>query len=273
MTQIARRRNPRGVAPGTIALTRAKVIALAAAAPLLGAAAWLWPEVPHWRPGGTASTQASSVTYLPRPLACPASGTGPRTGIAIIGDSHVAGGRMGEEGTPFGAVLESALGGEVPVMLSGIGGGTAADGERRWRGRDLGRGRDLARPGLVILAFGTNDAAPRGWLRDKTPVALTDFKASLTRQITHWRTRGHDVVLLAPPPGGSAAITGRLEPYRMATREVGEALGTAVLDPADSFAACPSAQPVLVRDALHLNARGHQCLGTWLAHQFCPPTG
>lgn len=250
------------MAPGTIALTRAKVIALAVAAGMLGAVAWLWPELPKWRPGGTASTRASSVAHLPRPLACPAVGSG----IAIIGDSHVAGSRMGEDGKPFGAVLESALGVPVRVTLRGAGGATAADGERRWRGRDL------ADTDLVILAFGTNDAAPRGWLRDKTPVALADFKASLTRQITQWRARGHAVVLLAPPPGGSAAITARLEPYRMANREVGEALGTAVLDPADAFAGCPSAQPVLVRDALHMNARGHHCLGTWLAHQFCPPT-
>ncbi|MFM7404168.1 MAG: SGNH/GDSL hydrolase family protein [Erythrobacter sp.] len=249
------------MATGTMVLRHATTIWLALAAVLLGLVAWLWLELPHWRAGGTASTSVSSVTYLPHPLACPAKGSR----IAIIGDSHVAGSQSGAGAAAFGAVLESRLGRKITVSRYGIGGATAADGESRWRGRDL------PETDVVILALGTNDAAPRGWLRDKTPAKLTDFSGSLNRQIALWRARGHAVMLLAPPPGGSAAITARLEPYRQATRDLGRQLGIAVLDPADAFAACRPAQPMLSRDALHMNARGHQCLGTWLAHQFCPP--
>ena len=262
MTQFAHRRNPRGVTSRTYSLTRVKAIALTAAALVLGLTAALWQEIPHWRIGGSRSTASSSVAYLPEKLTCPDDAAA----IAVIGDSHVAGSRMESSGAPFGAVLAQRLGRRVKVALYGAGGATAIRGEQRWRERDL---PDAS---LVILAYGTNDAAPRGWLRDKTPVALTEYRASLARQIVGWRTGGRDVVLLAPPPGGSAAITARITPYRRAAHDVGRMLGIAVLDPADAFASCPAAQPVLANDALHMNAAGHQCLGTWLAHKFCPPT-
>ncbi len=261
MTQFAHGRNPRDVTKPANSLTRAKAIALAAAALVLGALVVLWPEVPQWRLGGTRSSPASSASRDAHALACPQAGTG----IAIIGDSHVAGGRMEETGAPFGAVLEEALPDGVTVQLYGIGGATAADGEQRWGARDL------ANAGPVILAFGTNDAAPRGWLRDKQPVPLAAYKASLARQIANWRARGHDVALLAPPPGGSAAIAARIAPYRLAASDVGRNVGAPVFDPADAFAACPAEQPVLTFDALHMNASGHRCLGKWLAHQICPP--
>jgi hypothetical protein len=77
------------------------------------------------------------------------------------------------------------------------------------------------------------------------------------------------VILLAPPPAGSKAIATRLAPYREAARDVGREMEVAVLDPADAFADCPSAQPVLVRDALHMNEAGHRCLGNWLARRLC----
>ena len=221
----------------------------------------VWPEVPQWRSGGTMSMPASSVALLPRPLACPPAGTT----IAILGDSHVAGSRMGGSGAAFGSVIEQTLGNRVNVTSHGIGGATALDGEQSWRERDL------PQADVVMLAYGTNDAAPRGWLSDKTPVPLTDFKASLTRQIASWHARGKDVVLLAPPPGGSRAMAERIAPYRRAVSEAARASGAAVHDPADAFASCPADQPVLTRDALHLNGAGHKCLGIWLAHQFCPP--
>lgn len=244
-------------------MTRARVVALAIAAVALGLLAVLRHEVPQWRSGGTESISASSVAVLPLKLACPPNGAN----IAILGDSHVAGSRMQGAGAAFGVAMEEALAGRVQVTSYGIGGETAIGGERRWRGRDL-PGTDL-----VILAYGTNDAAPRGWLRGKTAVLPSDFKAALTRQVAGWRERGKDVVVLAPPPGGSLAIAGRIAPYRQAASDAARALGVAVLDPADAFASCPQAQPVLTYDALHMNGAGHACLGKWLGHQFCPAPG
>jgi lysophospholipase L1-like esterase len=241
-------------------MTRAGRIALACAALTLGAVAALWQELPQWRIGGTRSMAASSVTHRPGPLACPADGTT----IAVIGDSHVAGGRMGGAGAPFAVVLEHALGGRVAVVRRGVGGHTAAMGEATWATRGL-PDADLA-----IIAYGTNDAAPRGWLRNKKPVGPVAYKASLLRQIAGWRARGAQIILLAPPPGGSPAIAARLAPYRKATRDVGRAAGVTVLDPAVGFGTCSGSEPVLAYDALHMNAGGHECLGQWLARQLCP---
>jgi len=237
-----------------------KAIGLGLAAVLAGLGIALRDEVPHWRSGGSDAVATASVGHMPQPLACPNAGTR----IAIIGDSHVAGSRMEPDGMPFAGVLEQALAGRITAMRLGVGGETAAGAEQR------ARSRDLAGFDGIMLMLGTNDAAPRGWLRGKQPVPLTAFRASLTRQIAGWRARGLDVVLLAPPPGGSPAIAARLRPYREAVRDVGRASGVAVLDPADAFVSCPADAPLLIRDALHMNAAGHRCLGQWLAQRLCP---
>lgn len=227
---------------------------------LLALAAPLWPEVPRWRFGGTKSVATASVSYGTGSIACP----GPDARIAIFGDSHVAGARMSDPGgKPFGEVLEAALDGRAKVALHGVGGITAQMGEARWA---------TTRPDArtIILAYGTNDAAPRGWLSERSAVPLTAFTASLGRQVVRWRGERREVILLAPPPAGSAAIMRRLSPYREAIRDLGESLEAAVLDPADAFASCPQAEPLLVRDALHMNAAGHRCLGEWMARKLCP---
>ena len=225
----------------------------------LGLVAALWQEWPSWRPGGTGSVPAASVGWAAGGVTCPDDGAV----IALFGDSHVAGSRM-TGGLPFGAVMQQSLSGRVTVLPYAVGGHTAAKGEARWEGSE-------AAADIVILAYGTNDAAPRGWLRDKRPVPVAAFRASLMRQIAKWRAPDRQVILIAPPPGGSAAIMQRLRPYRQAMRATGQAAHVPVLDPADAFADCPGDQPVLGYDALHMNAAGHQCLGEWLARQVCPP--
>lgn len=263
LTQNLYRRNSQSVQTLQTPMTGRRAFVLVFTIVLTGLASLLWPEVPAWRIAGTHSTPASSVGFANGPLGCPRAGAK----IAVIGDSHVAGSRISNGGgKAFGQVFALALGGRVTVNLHGVGGHTAAMGEQKWRERDL-PGTDL-----VILAFGTNDAAPRGWLRGKQPVAIAAYSTALGHQITRWRARGQRVVLLAPPPGGSSAITARLQPYRRAARNVGRTNELTVLDPADAFASCPALQPVLGRDALHMNAAGHRCLGLWLARQFCPAT-
>lgn len=225
----------------------------------LGLLAVLWNEIPRWRAGGADPVATPSVKWGAELLHCPEN----RGRIAIFGDSHVTGDRT-EQGTmPFGKVLESRLAGGIRVALHGVGGDTAMIGEQRWLGG--GAGGDL-----VILAYGSNDAAPRGWLRSKRPVGIEAFAGSLQRQINHWRSEGSSVALLAPPPGGSKAIAARMAAYRTAVMSVGKANGVPVMDPADAFAGCGTAAPMLGYDALHMTAAGHACLGEWLASQLCP---
>jgi lysophospholipase L1-like esterase len=226
---------------------------------LLGGMMLFWNEIPRWRTGGSTPVAAASVTWGKDLLECPAN----TAAITFFGDSHVSGERSGPNARPFGSVLEQQLSGKAKVTLHGVGGDTSLMGEQRWL-------RGMAGGDLVILAFGSNDAAPRGWMRGKRAVAIADFKQSLQRQIDHWRGRGARVALLAAPPGGSAAIMARVVPYREATLELGKANQVAVLDPGDAFATCKSGPPILGYDALHMTAAGHACLGTWLAKQVCP---
>ena len=219
----------------------------------------LWDEVPNWRPGGVKTVAAASVSYQSNAPECASRDLH----IAIFGDSHVEGIRMGSPGEPFGTVLQGALGGGARVELYGVGGEKAEGGERRWRSNDTAAG-------IIMIGYGTNDSAPRGWLSDKVPVPLTEFKASLARQVLHWQAKERKVYLIAPPPLGAKAMMQRLTPYRNAVKEVGEELAVSVLDPADAFAQCADQQPLLVMDAVHMKPAGHQCLGEWMAKQLCP---
>jgi lysophospholipase L1-like esterase len=193
---------------------------------------------------------------------CPSAGEV----IELRGDSHVAGSRMGvpagTTGRAYPQVMQEQFAFPVKVIASGVGGFTAPMAEQHWRNSSA-QGR------IVMLAFGTNDAAPRGWLAAKQPVPVASFRASLTRQLARLRSQGARPALIAPPPAGSEAMNERIAPYRQAVAAVGKATGTPVFDPAEAIAGCADQQPLLVHDALHFNQAGHQCIGTWLARAIC----
>lgn len=222
----------------------------------------LWPEVPAWNNGGSNSLGAHSLTSVRGPLPCPRAGTR----IAIFGDSHVAGRRKdsaaGDE-LAFGDVLRTVLNETVSVERYGIGGHTADMGATHWLDRDI-------KADIVFIAYGTNDAAPRGWLSNRRAVPLPVFKAKLAQHVDHWISTGAASILILPPPGGSRAIGRRLEPYRQAVAQMSAERNITVLDPAEAFAECSADEPLLTTDALHLNGDGHRCLGRWLARKLCP---
>lgn len=220
-------------------------------------------EIPQWGGGGTRSVVMATVDQNSDLLTCPEPGSS----IAFHGDSLVAGGRMGEGADPsrdaYVHVLARHFGDGVSVEQRGWGGATAEMGAQRWNNPELSGD-------IVVIAFGSNDAAMRGWLSTKEPVPLDDFAASLTRQVQFWRGEGRLVALMPPPPPGSDAMAERLAPYRETVAALGEQLDVAVLDPAGAFAQCEASGPLLTRDALHMNVAGHQCVGEWLVEQFCP---
>jgi len=218
----------------------------------------LWSELPAWRLGGAVSRTAVTVGLDPPGSLCPVG----FDRIELRGDSLVIGARMGGKGSPYGAVLAQELGGGVEVLLRGRGGATAADGEAMWR-------QASTDSDIVLLAYGTNDAATRGWLTGKRPVALRQFRESLLRHIRQARASGAQVGLIAPPPVGTRAMAERLQPYRLVVARLGREEGVPVFDPAEAFAGCRKREPLLSRDALHLNAAGHACLGGWLARELC----
>jgi lysophospholipase L1-like esterase len=213
-------------------------------------------EFPAWRFGGASSRFATPVGFnAPGSLCPPAWQT-----IELRGDSLVTGSRMGV-GEPYGAVMAQAFGG-VAVRLRGRGGATAADGEAQWR-------ESRVDGDILLLAYGTNDAAVRGWMGGKTPVPVRSFRESMLSHIHQAQARGANVGLIVPPPTGSVAMMDRLQPYRLEVQRIGRKEGIPVFDPAEAFSRCRSEEPLLAGDALHLNPAGHACLGRWMAQRLC----
>jgi len=154
---------------------------------------------------------------------------------------------------PFCRWLGEALGGSVAITIRAIGGQTAGEGLAQWQ--DAGSGD------FVIVMYGTNDAAPRGWLSgDRVPPA--NYAKALTAMIQQHRAQGAEVLVLAPLPAGATGIERRVAPYRAAARAAAVAGGAAFLDPVEAF---PQDAVVLTSDALHLSANGQKLLGQWLA--------
>ena len=232
--------------------------AIVVIAPLVGLA---YLELPRWTMSGSASRAVASISYDPPGTICP---QGWQT-VELRGDSHVIGSRMptgNGAAAPYGVVLAQALGGGVTAQLRGHGGATAADGALR--------SHDTPPAGeILLLAYGTNDAAVRGWIGGKAPVPLTSYRANLRRQIDLATKAGARVGLIAPPPASSPAMMARLQPYRQTLLRIGQEEGVPVFDPAEAFAQCRNQEPLLTLDGLHLNQAGHRCLGRWLARRLC----
>jgi len=232
----------------------------------LAAAAWLgMTEAPHWQGDGTRAILGPPLNAVNAEQLDPAS----FARIRIEGDSNVLADHLprladGSRPPAFGAVLERAGKGRLAVVVRGTGGDTAAMGARRWAATS-------APADLVILVYGTNDADPRGLLSRRQATPLPEYTAVMRRLIRRHRARGATVLVLGPLAGGSWAIARRLDPYRRAARSAAVAEGASFLDSRTAFAECSAAGPLLTRDALHLNARGHACLGRWLAERLSPP--
>jgi len=227
------------------------VVALAALAALVA----LWPEIPRWSGDGTRALGHEPLS----PLATRLPPVTPGARVLCQGDSNVRG--KPAVAMPFCAELARLAG--LRVELRGHGGDTTAAGAARWATASNAEHP----PAIVILLYGSNDAAPRAWLGRRRPVPLAEFRAALAHLAAAHAARGADVLILAPPPAGSPAMERRLQPYRLAAREAAAEAHCAFLDPAPAFAPA-DAQPALRRDALHLNQRGHHALGQWLARQF-----
>jgi lysophospholipase L1-like esterase len=212
----------------------------------------LWPEVPRWSGDGA---RAIGHDPLP-PLAEQRLALSRGGGVLCQGDSNVRG--KPRVAVPFCTEFGLATG--LKAELRGHGGDTTAEGAERWR--DQG----TTPADLVILLYGTNDAAPRSWLGGHMPVPPDRYRDALAALAISHREHGALVLVLAPLPAGSPAMERRLQPYRAAARAAAAHSGSLFLDPAPAFAA-PAAQPALRRDGLHLNQRGHRALGQWLARQ------
>ena len=218
-----------------------------------GVAAWTG-EVPCWTSGGTRMVLPTVLATAPDTrIVLPSSGT-----ILFVGDSNTAGSRVGGIANAYPAVFRDGLSTGQQVKVHAFGGATTAD--------------LLARPlpdGPVDLAFvmlGTNDAAPRGWMSSKHPLSLRTYRANLLALIGRLGQKHARIVVLAPPPLGSSAMARRLDPYRVAARDVARETASQFRDTAAAFVSEPGAD-FLQRDAVHLTQEAQHELGLWLFAQ------
>lgn len=168
------------------------------------------------------------------------------------GDSNTGGTRV-PPGKAWPERLAALLGEGRRVVNLGRGGATVADALPA-----RGQAGDIA-----ILCFGSNDAAPRGWLRPwRRPVPPARYEAMLAALAAAHARSGAQVLVLAPPPVGSEAMARRIAPYRLAARRAAIIAGVSFADPA---AALAGLDVPLQHDALHLDAEAHAALARWLA--------
>lgn len=215
---------------------------------LAGALAWSG-EVPRWTIGGSQIVgRPPLAAFGPAPLQLPANAH-----LVLRGDSNALGSRLAAGQQPFGALLAQRL--SIEVLAQG--GATASDGLALWPPRQ--------RADLCIIAFGSNDAAPRGLLSRREPQPITTFEHALGALIEQCRQSSARVLVLAPWPSGSAAMERRIQPYRLATRRVAMASQVSFRDPAEAFDGASDKPTLLTHDALHLNGAAHRKVADWLA--------
>lgn len=206
-------------------------------------------EVPNWEVGG-------ALPVGTKPLAANGGRISLSRGDLVVfeGDSNTAGERVGGENHAFPEQFRLASGESLRVENRARGGATVVT----WTPRPTQGAR------LVILMFGSNDAAPRGMFSDRMAVPHSTFRSRLRSAITRYQKEGAQVLVLAAPPAGAKAMDERIAPYRLAARQVAQSSGAIFRDPAEAFATSPS-QPPLQYDALHLTKAGHRALAEWLA--------
>ncbi|MET3724090.1 SGNH/GDSL hydrolase family protein [Sphingomonas trueperi] len=222
-----------------------------------------WRFVPAFRWGGAAMVGAGQpLAALGGTLAVPRGGT-----IVCEGDSLTYGAqRRGGSvpaingagakrvATPFPETLARALGEQVRVVNHGYPADTTAMGVRRWASEP--------RADLVVLMYGTNDANPRGW---RHAVPIDAYRATLAGLVRRHVTAGAQVLVLAPPPAGTAYAAKAIAPYREAARAAAAAEGVAFADPA---AFLQGLAVPLQADGLHLRAEAAARIGEGIARRI-----
>ncbi|WP_240624656.1 SGNH/GDSL hydrolase family protein [Aurantiacibacter odishensis] len=178
--------------------------------------------------------------------------------IIAVGDSNTRGSLSGGPQAAYPAILGKLVG-MSPVRNASTGGETVSG--------TLSRPWIEARSGdLVIVMFGTNDAAPRAWLSDKTAVDPQRYADDLASLAEHYLARGAEVLILAPLPAGSRAMDERIAPYREKAREAAQRSGARFLDPVTAFEG--ETNVPLTYDGIHLTNSGQRQLALLLSEHL-----
>lgn len=183
----------------------------------------------------------------------------------IIGDSNTSGSRLQVRRSAYPFQLAEMLPPSTSVEVLASGGSRISDA--------AAPPEDRFENSVTIIMMGTNDAAPRGWLKmNEHSTQIAEFREKLTAVARLWAGATDEVVILSPPPAGSPAMRRRIAPYRQAARLAARDAGVPFLDTAIPLATAGSSA-MLQRDGLHLNEAGHRRLATWLAECLMPASG
>ncbi|WP_231471037.1 SGNH/GDSL hydrolase family protein [Novosphingobium sp. CECT 9465] len=223
---------------------------MAIALPFVG---WQSGERPHWQVGGSQIVGHASL---------PPAGTFPLIvpkGASLIlqGDSNVRSRPPIDDARSLPTLLRRSIGPTVEVVVRSFGGDTISLGMKRWL--------TGTHPGdLVILVYGTNDAAPRGWMAKRERVPTHVYQMKLAELARKFENIGARTLILAPLPTGSSAMERRVAPYRFAARQAAIDANVSFLDPVAAFNRNGIKKPALGYDGLHLSVSGHEQLSAWL---------
>lgn len=237
---------------------RLKAAALCIVPTIVLSAFVFFKEIPNLRLGGVLITERSA---LPRVGQFPiriADGTS----IKVLGDSNSTGSRVGGQEYAWPALLQGMLGSFVSIENHAVGGAIVQEPLTNCA-ESVER---VAKPALVVIMFGTNDAAPRRWLGSHRVVSPDKFRTRLEALVEACREDEAPVLLLAAPPAGSPAMDWRVQPYRRIAHEVATSKGAFFIDPAEVL----SGEILLKVDGLHLNRAAQRKLAG-LLHQVLKP--
>lgn len=211
-------------------------------------------ELPQWRIGG-------SRIVLHEPLPHLGDMPVPLTGGAVVefrGDSNLRV-RGNHRAFGFPERVQQAADDRIDVRTVSLGGGGISDA--------LHLPLAGPKPALVVLMFGSNDAASRRALADRQPVPLAQYRAGMEAEIHRHQARRARVLVLAPLPAGAQAMDRRIQPYRVAARDAASNAGADFLDPMEAFSACGDCV-LLGYDALHLVPEAHVRLADWIVQRY-----
>jgi acyl-CoA thioesterase I len=196
-----------------------------------------------------------------------------RRHLIVLGDSVVAASDQPEHGrwtTHTQTVLDQHQPGGWSVWNRGIGGETSQQGLDRLQ-------RDVIPllPGIVVIAFGINDAYVLPWSR--TPrIGLAQFAANISELGQRIAELGGIPWLVVPhllhlrpdqhTQGDGSDLNRRLEEYRSVLRRLGSSHGWHTLDLLQGLTQCGEPPATLLADdGLHLSTVGNHHYGDVIA--------
>lgn len=182
------------------------------------------------------------------PISIPSSGR-----VIFEGDSNTAGSRVGGAVNAFPALIKQGSLAGIQIENRGQGAATI-DSQPLLATADAD---------LVVIMFGTNDGASRGLLGRRKRIGQRHFEDRMAAAIAIYRQQGSAVLVLAPPPVGSAAMHRRIEPYRHAARRAAVSTGSIFRDPAEAIQGRQD-EAVLQFDGLHLTSAAQVRIAAWL---------